>query len=102
MGIDQDETHVLIVFTNFSKNGPYRSALQVLLSIDLVFTFPIVFTSGRQILEDAFLLPGVVVEQPQYNNDDDNNDNNNNNDTSEIECSGGTATIQYHSHQKLS
>ena len=89
----------MIVFTNFSKNGPYRSALQVLLSIDLVFTFPIVFASGRQILEDAFFLLGGVVEQPQYNNDDDNDNNNNNNNNntdnaSQIECGGGTtATI---------
>ena len=31
VGIDQNETHDVIVFTNFSQNGPYRSALQVLI-----------------------------------------------------------------------
>ena len=36
-------------------NGPYLSALKLLLVIDLLFTFPIVFSSGRQILSNALL-----------------------------------------------
>ena len=36
-------------------NSPYLSALKILLCVDLLFTFPIVFSSGRQILENALL-----------------------------------------------
>jgi len=36
-------------------NGPYLSALKLFLCVDLVFTFPVVFSGGRQILEDALL-----------------------------------------------
>ena len=36
-------------------NGPYLSALKILLCVDLLFTFPVVFSSGRQILENALL-----------------------------------------------
>ena len=36
-------------------NGPYLSALKILLCIDLLFTFPVVFSSGRQILENSIL-----------------------------------------------
>jgi proton-coupled amino acid transporter len=36
-------------------NGPYLSALKLLLCVDLLFTFPIVFSSGRQILENALI-----------------------------------------------
>lgn len=36
-------------------NGPCLSAVKLLLCVDLLFTFPIVFCSGRQILEDALL-----------------------------------------------
>ena len=36
-------------------NGPYLSALKILLCVDLLFTFPVVFSSGRQILENAIL-----------------------------------------------
>lgn len=36
-------------------NGPYLSALKLLLCIDLLFTYPIVFSSGRQILENALI-----------------------------------------------
>lgn len=39
------------------NNGPYLSALKLLLCIDLLFTFPIVFSSGRQILENAIIGP---------------------------------------------
>ena len=37
------------------NNGPYLSALKILLCIDLLFTFPVVFSSGRQILENSIL-----------------------------------------------
>ena len=36
-------------------NGPYLSALKILLCIDLLFTFPVVFSSGRQILKNALI-----------------------------------------------
>lgn len=36
-------------------NGPHLSALKILLCVDLLFTFPVVFSSGRQILENALL-----------------------------------------------
>ena len=36
-------------------NGPYLSALKILLCVDLLFTFPVVFSSGRQILENALI-----------------------------------------------
>lgn len=36
-------------------NGPYLSALKLFLCVDLLFTYPIVFSSGRQILENALL-----------------------------------------------
>ena len=36
-------------------NGPFLSALKLFLCVDLLFTFPIVFSSGRQILENALL-----------------------------------------------
>ncbi|KAL9187108.1 hypothetical protein ACHAXT_010828 [Thalassiosira profunda] len=39
-------------------NGPYLSALKILLCVDLLFTFPVVFSSGRQILENALIDPG--------------------------------------------
>jgi len=36
-------------------NGPYLSALKVLLCVDLLFTFPMVFSSGRHIMENALI-----------------------------------------------
>jgi len=42
-------------------NGPYLSCLKLLLCVDLLFTFPIVFSSGRQILENALLSPSAVA-----------------------------------------
>ncbi|CAB9521005.1 Amino acid transporter [Seminavis robusta] len=45
-----------LVLGNLS-NGPYLSALKLLLCVDLLFTFPIVFLGGRQILEAALLPP---------------------------------------------
>jgi len=44
-------------------NGPYLSALKLLLCVDLLFTFPIVFSSGRQILENALLGEEDVEEE---------------------------------------
>ena len=43
-----------LVLQNLS-NGPYLSALKILLCVDLLFTFPVVFSSGRQILENSIL-----------------------------------------------
>ena len=37
------------------ENGPYLSALKLLLCVDLLFTYPIVFSSGRQILDNAII-----------------------------------------------
>jgi len=37
------------------ENGVYLVLLKVLLCVDLIFTFPVVFSSGRQILENAIL-----------------------------------------------
>jgi hypothetical protein len=45
-------------------NGPYLSALKLLLCVDLLFTFPIVFSSGRQILENAVIGATKVEESP--------------------------------------
>merc|ERR1712032_1297036 len=44
-------------------NGPYLSALKLFLCIDLIFTFPIVFASGRQILENALLGVNLAEEE---------------------------------------
>ena len=46
-------------------NSPYLSALKLLLCVDLLFTFPIVFSSGRQILENALLATDDDDEQEQ-------------------------------------
>ncbi|KAL3822911.1 hypothetical protein ACHAXA_010694 [Cyclostephanos tholiformis] len=56
LGFYGDETQDLIL-RNLG-NGPYLSALKLLLCVDLLFTFPVVFSSGRQILENA-LTPNV-------------------------------------------
>lgn len=45
-------------------NGPFLSALKILLIVDLLFTFPIVFSSGRQIAENA-----LIPEQDIMNTD---------------------------------
>lgn len=44
-------------------NGPFLSALKLLLCVDLLFTFPIVFSSGRQILENALIGPEKANEE---------------------------------------
>ena len=51
LGFYREDTQDLVL-ANLS-NGPYLSALKLLLCVDLLFTFPIVFSSGRQILENA-------------------------------------------------
>jgi hypothetical protein len=56
LGFYGDDTQDLIL-RNLG-NGPYLSALKLLLCVDLLFTFPVVFSSGRQILEDALLPNG--------------------------------------------
>lgn len=53
LGFFQNETQD-IVLGNLG-NGPYLTALKLLLVVDLLFTFPIVFSSGRQILCNALL-----------------------------------------------
>jgi amino acid permease len=50
-----------LVLSNLG-NGPFLSALKLLLCVDLLFTFPIVFSSGRQIMELALIGDGQVVE----------------------------------------
>lgn len=49
-----DETQDLVLQN--LDNGPYLSALKILLCVDLLFTFPVVFSSGRQILENALIM----------------------------------------------
>ncbi|KAL7516907.1 hypothetical protein ACHAWX_001877 [Stephanocyclus meneghinianus] len=56
LGFYGDQTEDLVL-QNLS-NGPYLSALKILLCVDLLFTFPVVFSSGRQILENALLNRG--------------------------------------------
>jgi proton-coupled amino acid transporter len=53
LGFYGDQTQDLVLGN--LNNGPYLSALKLLLCVDLVFTFPIVFSSGRQILENAII-----------------------------------------------
>lgn len=53
LGFYGDQTQDLVLQN--LDNGPYLSALKILLCVDLLFTFPVVFSSGRQILENALL-----------------------------------------------
>jgi len=53
LGFYQDNTQDLVL--DNLDNGPYLSALKLLLVVDLLFTFPIVLSSGRQILTNALL-----------------------------------------------
>jgi len=53
LGFYGDQTEDLVLQN--LNNGPYLSALKILLCIDLLFTFPVVFSSGRQILENALI-----------------------------------------------
>jgi hypothetical protein len=54
LGFYGDETQDLIL-GNLDSGSVYLSALKLLLCVDLVFTFPIVFSSARQILDNALL-----------------------------------------------
>jgi amino acid permease len=58
LGFYGDETQDLIL-RNLG-NSVYLSALKILLCVDLLFTFPVVFSSGRQILENALIPRGEV------------------------------------------
>ena len=51
------------------ENGSFLSALKILLCVDLLFTFPIVFSSGRQILENTI----IGTEENNDVNADQNN-----------------------------
>lgn len=53
LGFYGEETQDLVLQN--LDNGPYLSALKILLCVDLLFTFPVVFSSGRQILENVLL-----------------------------------------------
>ena len=53
LGFYGDSTQDLVLGN--LDNGPYLSALKILLCVDLLFTYPIVFSSGRQILENALI-----------------------------------------------
>lgn len=53
LGFYGDQTQDLVL-SNL-RNGPYLSALKILLCVDLFFTYPIVFSSGRQIAENFFV-----------------------------------------------
>ncbi|KAL3800931.1 hypothetical protein ACHAWO_000064 [Cyclotella atomus] len=53
LGFYGDQTQDLVLQN--LDNGPYLSALKILLCVDLLFTFPVVLSSGRQILEKALL-----------------------------------------------
>lgn len=53
LGFYGNETQDLIL-RNLG-NSAYLSALKILLCVDLLFTFPVVFSSGRQILENALI-----------------------------------------------
>ena len=57
LGFYGDQTQDLVLQN--LNNGPYLSALKILLCVDLFFTFPVVFSSGRQILENALLKSDV-------------------------------------------
>ena len=53
LGFYGDQTQDLVLGN--LDNGPYLSALKLLLCVDLLFTFPIVFAGGKQILENTVL-----------------------------------------------
>jgi len=53
LAIYGDDTQDLVLQN--LDNGPYLTSLKMLLCIDLLFTFPVVYAAGRQILEDAVL-----------------------------------------------
>jgi len=70
VGFYKEDTQDLVL-ANLS-NGPYLSALKLLLCVDLLFTFPIVFSSGRQILENSLFSTTRRRRRERNNNDNDN------------------------------
>jgi len=62
LGFYGDDTQDLVLQN--LDNGPYLSALKILLCVDLLFTFPVVFSSGRQILEN------YILGNPKANDED--------------------------------
>lgn len=60
LGFYGDKTQDLVLAN--LDNGPYLSALKLLLCVYLLFTFPIVLSSGRQILENAIIGTDKVDE----------------------------------------
>lgn len=58
LGFYGDDTQDLVLGN--LDNGPYLSALKLLLCVDLLFTFPVILSSGRQILENSILEPGTI------------------------------------------
>ena len=89
VGFYGDQTQDLVLGN--LGNGPYLSALKLLLCIDLLFTFPIVFSSGRQIAENALIstdfgsnkivnMLDVVELTPLTTFDDEDDDNDDDND----------------------
>jgi len=62
LGFYGEETQDLVLQN--LDNGPYLSALKILLCVDLLFTFPVVFSSGRQILENL-LIDGNQKEEDE-------------------------------------
>lgn len=60
LGFYEDTTQDLVLQN--LDNGPYLSSLKILLCVDLLFTFPVVFSSGRQILENALLKETTTEE----------------------------------------
>jgi len=61
LGFYREDTQDLVLAN--LDNGPYLSALKLLLCVDLLFTFPIILSSGRQILENALLGPDSRKEE---------------------------------------
>jgi len=57
LGFYGDDTQDLVLAN--LDNGPFLSSLKLLLCVDLLFTFPIVLSSGRQILENSLIGPNI-------------------------------------------
>lgn len=85
LGFYGDQTQDLVLAN--LDNGPYLSALKILLCVDLLFTFPIVLSSGRLILEDA------ILGKPSPLLSGENNDNDNDNKISSFQLSISRAAI---------
>ncbi|KAL3769866.1 hypothetical protein ACHAWU_007072 [Discostella pseudostelligera] len=70
LGFYGNETQDLIL-GNLDSGSVYLSALKLLLCVDLVFTFPIVFSSARQILENALLADNGKIMNDNTDVDED-------------------------------